>query len=109
MVRQHFPNLDIIARARNRQHALDLMELGITSIHRETYMTSLEVAKEVMLKRGKTEDAVARAIRNFRIHDEKILRKQLELRDDEDQMWSYTRKANRELERILKEDEVCEE
>lgn len=108
IVRKHFPNLEIIARARNRQHALDLMELGITSVHRETYMTSLDVAKEVMLKRGKAEDAVERALRNFRIHDEKILAKQLELRDNEDQMWSYTRKANRELERILKEDEDSE-
>lgn len=108
IVRKHFPNLEIIARARNRQHALDLMELGITSVHRETYMTSLDVAKEVMLKRGKAEDAVERALRNFRIHDEKILTKQLELRDNEDQMWSYTRKANRELERILKEDEDSE-
>lgn len=108
IVKQHFPHLDIIARARNRQHALDLMELGVTSIHRETYMTSLDVAKEVMLKRGKPEDAVTRALRNFRIHDETILRKQLELRGNEDQMWSYTRKANRELERILKEDEQSE-
>ncbi len=108
MVRKHFPNLEIIARARNRQHALDLMELGITSVHRETYMTSLDVAKEVMLKRGKPEAAVERALRNFRIHDEKILTKQLELRDDKEQMWSYTRNANRELERILKEDENSE-
>ncbi len=108
MVRKHFPNLEIIARARNRQHALDLMELGITSVHRETYMTSLDVAKEVMLKRGKPEAAVERALRNFRIHDEKILTKQLELRDNKDQMWSYTRKANRELERILKEDKDSE-
>ncbi len=108
IVRKHYPNLEIIARARNRQHALDLMELGITSVHRETYMTSLDVAKEVMLKRGKTEAAVERALRNFRIHDEKILTKQLELRDDKEQMWSYTRNANRELERILREDEASE-
>lgn len=105
MVKQHFPNLDIIARVRNRQHALDLMDLGVTSIHRETYMTSLEVAKEVMVKRGKAEASIERAVRNFRMHDEKILRKQLELRHDEKQMWSYTSQATKELERILKEDQ----
>ncbi|MCC6138285.1 MAG: cation:proton antiporter [Bdellovibrionaceae bacterium] len=104
IVKEHFPHLDIIARVRNRQHAIDLMELGITSIHRETYMTSLEVAKEVMLKRGKPADAVERAVRNFRIHDEKILKKQLELRHDENQMVTYTSQATKELERILTED-----
>jgi voltage-gated potassium channel Kch len=109
MVKQHFPNLDIIARVRNRQHALDLMELGVTSIHRETYMTSLEVAKEVMIKRGKSEGAIKRAIRNFRLHDEKILQKQLELRHDEHQMRTYTSQATKELERILKEDQESEE
>ncbi len=108
VVRQHFPHLDIIARVRNRQHALDLLELGITSVHRETYLTSLEVAKEVILKRGKALIAVERAIRNFRTHDEQLLHKQLELRGDEAQLTSYTRTANRELERILKEDKDSE-
>jgi monovalent cation:proton antiporter-2 (CPA2) family protein len=104
VVRAHFPHLDIIARVRNRQHALDLMQMGITSVHRETYMTSLEVAKEVMLKRGKTEASVERAIRNFRIHDEKILKKQLDFRDDEEGFRNYTKTAVRELENILAED-----
>jgi monovalent cation:proton antiporter-2 (CPA2) family protein len=105
IIKEHFPHLEIIARARNRQHALDLMELGIKSIHRETYMTSLEVAKEVMLKRGKNEESVERAIKNFRMHDENILKKQLELRHDEQQFLFYTSQANRELERILMEDQ----
>lgn len=109
MVKQHFPHLDIIARVRNRQHALDLMDLGITSIHRETYMTSLEVAKEVMVKRGKSDVSIERAIRNFRLHDEKILQKQLELRHDEHQMATYTSQATKELERILKEDQDSED
>jgi glutathione-regulated potassium-efflux system ancillary protein KefC/glutathione-regulated potassium-efflux system protein KefB len=104
-VKTHFPNLEIVARVRNRQHAIDLMELGIHSIHRETYMTSLEVAREIMIKRGKNESSVDRAIKNFRIHDEKILQKQLELRHDEHQMRTYTTQATRELERILKEDQ----
>lgn len=108
IVKHHFPNLDIIARVRNRQHALDLMELGITSIHRETYMTSLEVAKEVMLKRGKREDSVDLAIHNFRVHDELILKKQLELRHDDNELRSYTTQATKELERILTEDKDSE-
>lgn len=109
VVRSHYPNLEIIARVRNRAHALELMEMGITSVHRETYMTSLEVAKEVMLKRGKPADAVERAIARFRLHDERILKKQMEFHRDEDQLISFTSKATKELERILTEDRDSED
>lgn len=109
MARTHFPHLDIIARARNRQHAIDLMELGITSIHRETYMTSLEVAKEVMIKRGRPEGTVLKAIERFRAYDEKLLQKQYELREDENEFRSYTTKAVQELESILMEDQESKE
>lgn len=109
IVRHYFPKLEIIARVRNRAHAIELMELGVTSVHRETYMTSLEVAKEVMLKRGKPVDAVERAIKRFRIHDERILRKQMEFHHDEDQLISFTSKATKELERILTEDRDSED
>lgn len=109
VVRQHFPKLEIIARVRNRAHAIELLELGITSVHRETYMTSLEVAKEVMLRRGKAPDAVDRAIRRFRVHDERILKKQMEFHRDEDQLISFTSKATKELERVLTEDRDSED
>jgi hypothetical protein len=57
-VKRHFPNVEIIARARNRQHALSLMELGIESIHRETYVSSLEAAQEVLVKKGANREFV---------------------------------------------------
>ena len=109
VVKEHFPHLNIIARARNRQHALDLMELGVTSIHRETYMTSLEVAKEIMTQRGKNKQAIDRAIKSFILHDENILKKQFELRNDEHMFFSYTSQATRDLEQILKEDSLRDE
>ena len=39
-VRQHFPNLKIYARVRNRSHAYRLMELGIAVVWRETFFTA---------------------------------------------------------------------
>jgi hypothetical protein len=36
-VARHFPNLTIIARARNRRHEYHLMDLGVEHIFRETY------------------------------------------------------------------------
>jgi hypothetical protein len=41
-VQEHFPHLLIFARARNRAHAYQLMELGIQHVVRETFLSSLE-------------------------------------------------------------------
>ncbi|MGH8454885.1 MAG: cation:proton antiporter, partial [Nevskiales bacterium] len=43
-VRRHFPDLRIIARARNRQHVYRLMDLGVGVINRDTYLSSLDMA-----------------------------------------------------------------
>lgn len=106
MVRTHFPHLKIIARARNRQHVLELMDLGITRIHRETFLTSLEVAKDVMLDLGEKREHINKHLAKFRERDEEIIRKQYELRNDEKQMIIFTNNANLELETILREDRV---
>ncbi|MCB0391988.1 MAG: monovalent cation:proton antiporter-2 (CPA2) family protein [Bdellovibrionales bacterium] len=101
MVKTKFPNMEIIARARNRQHAIELMKLGINNVHRETYLTSLEVAKEVLLVKGAPRDRINRHLAKFRKHDEEILRKQMDWIGDEQAMISKTNKANQELEDIL--------
>ncbi|MCB0272944.1 MAG: monovalent cation:proton antiporter-2 (CPA2) family protein [Bdellovibrionales bacterium] len=98
------PNIYIICRARNRQHSIELMELGVAVIHRETLMTSLEVAKEVMLKLGNSRAEINQRLAIFRSKDESILKKQFELRHDEKKMRLYTIQANTELEQILQEE-----
>ncbi len=103
-VKKHFPEVEIVARARNRQHAIFLMEIGIQSIHRETYLTSLEVAKEVLVKKGLHPEHVKRRLEIFKFHDEKILKEQFEHRHNEKKFISYTTQANAQLEQILKAD-----
>lgn len=109
MIRSKFPNLEVIARVRNRNHAIQLLDLGIENIHRETYLTSLEVAKEVLLGLGGIRDNINKKLALFRINDEEILRKQFKLRDDESQMISMTNAANKELDLILQADTKSEE
>ncbi len=54
LVREQFPKLKIFARARNRQHAFALMDLGVTNIIRETYLSSLDLAATVLESLGET-------------------------------------------------------
>src|SRR5882672_8099609 len=46
--RRHFPKLKIYARARNRFHAYRLMDIGVDFLMRETLLSSLDLAQEVM-------------------------------------------------------------
>src|SRR5207248_1505461 len=48
LAREYFPRLKIYARARNRQHAFALMDVGVTEIVRDTYASSLEIAAWVL-------------------------------------------------------------
>jgi glutathione-regulated potassium-efflux system ancillary protein KefC len=48
MVRQHFPQLVIVARARNVQHYYQLRDLGVTLIERETLDSALMTARSAL-------------------------------------------------------------
>ena len=73
LVRRHFPNLKIYARARNRSHAYRLMELGIDVVWRETFLTALDMARELLTNLGLSAYAAERSVQLFREHDERRL------------------------------------
>ena len=50
LVRSRYPDLPIFARARNRAHAHRLLDLGITHIQRETFLSSLDMTRELLRK-----------------------------------------------------------
>lgn len=73
IVRTHFPKLPIVARARNRQHAYELMALGVSVIHRETFRASLDMAGDALKELGVKPDDVTQAMKAFRMRDQERL------------------------------------
>lgn len=104
IVQKNFPHLRIIARARNRKHALDLMEKKVELINRETLASSLEMAEVMFLQLGFDGDRVERMMKVFRQHDEQVLREQFRVRRHEDLFISAGREAHRQLEELLATD-----
>jgi monovalent cation:proton antiporter-2 (CPA2) family protein len=104
IVRQHFPNLRIFARARSRQHAFRLMEAGITNIIRETYASSLEMVTAVLEAMGETAGNARQIVRRFREHDEATLQKQFAVRDDDTKMIATTQESTKQLESLFEAD-----
>ena len=83
LVRRQFPHLKIVARARNRQHAFRLMDLGIDEPIRETLYSSLKMTRITLEALGMSPEHAANQVDRFRRHDEKLLKTQYLVYDDE--------------------------
>ncbi|HLQ85034.1 MAG TPA: monovalent cation:proton antiporter-2 (CPA2) family protein [Salinisphaeraceae bacterium] len=105
LVRRHFPQLPIVARARNRQHAYALMELGISAIHRETFMTSMAMAGDALKELGVQEDDIAQTMRAFRTRDQERLFEHAATTDEAAQAARLGMAAVREVEQHFERDE----
>lgn len=101
-VKEHYPDLPIIARARDRQHALALMDLGISDPIRETYHSGLKAAEETLARLGVR--SPHSWVRTFEKHDEKTLQRQKEHHTDESALIQSAREAAAELEALFKDD-----
>lgn len=104
LAKAEFPNLKILARARNRQHAYALHKAGADYYRREIFDSSLALAREAMKHLGFAEAAVKRRAKLFMAHDEATLRKSFEFFEEEQEMISFSRSASGELENILQSD-----
>lgn len=104
LVRRHFPHLKVMARARNRQHALRLMDIGVKYFIRETYLSSLDLAQHTLEALGLARTDAIESIRRFDIHDKKQLQVQRTIRDDEQKLIQSAQLAARELEQLFESD-----
>ncbi len=107
-VRRHFPHLRIYARARNRRHAYQLMELGVHVIQRETFLSSLDVARQVLEGLGLPAYLAETAVARFREIDERRLNDSFGLHDDEEKMIYMAKQAAEELEEMFAQDAEAE-
>lgn len=104
LVRAHFPHVKVLARARNRQHAQRLMDLEVRYIVRETYLSSLDLARHTLEGLGMSRAEAKLSIQRFDEHDQKTLQLQRGLRDDEQKLIQSAQQAARELEQLFEAD-----
>jgi monovalent cation:proton antiporter-2 (CPA2) family protein len=100
----NFPHLTIFARARNRAHAYQLMELGISHIFRELYHSSLEMTRAVLRSLDFEPREADHIVERFHENDEERLRAGFGSHHDLEEMIAQAKESARELEALLKED-----
>jgi voltage-gated potassium channel Kch len=105
-VTKHFPNLTIYARARNRLHAYRLMDLGVTLLQRETFLSALDMAHDVLVGLGLSRAAAGHTVQTFRGLDEKRLFEHYTHRDDMEKLQNLAKAASKELEEMFARDET---
>ncbi|HEY5809816.1 MAG TPA: cation:proton antiporter, partial [Povalibacter sp.] len=104
MVRRHFPHLKLLARARNRQHAIRLLDLDVRYVIRETYLSSLDMARHALESLGMSRADASESINRFDEHDQQALEQQREARDDEQKLIQSSQLALKELEQLFEAD-----
>ena len=103
LVRRMYPQLKVFARARNRQHAFRLMDLGAL-IERETFHSSLVLSRRVLEALGMSSELAAQRVAAFREFDEKLLAEQHLIYDDEAAIMQNSREAQRDLNNLFEAD-----
>jgi glutathione-regulated potassium-efflux system ancillary protein KefC len=106
-IRKHFPNLTILARARDKIQAYELMNLGVTVFVRETFNSALQLGEEVLRHLGYGAYQAKMSAHKFSVHDHALLYELYNVYQDEEKLISHSRKAREDLERIFEADEAA--
>ena len=104
LLKRLYPHLKVFARARNRQHAFKLMDLGVEVVIRETFHSSLELSQQVLEALGVPPAVASERREKFRAHDEQYLREQHLVYDDEAALIASAQQARQDLEQLFEAD-----
>jgi CPA2 family monovalent cation:H+ antiporter-2 len=99
--RKHFPNLELMVRARHRFDAYEFMELGVTEIYRQHLDTSIRMGADVLRRLGHRAYAAHRAALQFRRYDDEALARLAAVRHSQADYIVSTRAQIAEQEALL--------
>jgi glutathione-regulated potassium-efflux system ancillary protein KefC len=104
IVREAFPRLPLVCRARNVRHYYELKKRGVTVIERETFESSLRLARDTLQALGFAPYEARVAADKFRRHNIASLEALYEHYGDEERMVSASRAGREEFEQSIQRD-----
>jgi CPA2 family monovalent cation:H+ antiporter-2 len=104
VARKNFPNLHIMARAKSRMDAYELIDMGLRDIYRESLHTSLKLAIDVLVLMGYRSYTATRLGQKFLKYDEEALKEMAEHRHDLRKYVIKARETFRLQEELLAKD-----
>lgn len=73
LMRQKYPNLKILARAKDIYHEFEFYKLDVKTVQREMFNSATELGEKALANLGFTKYEAYRAARTFKHHDEEVL------------------------------------
>lgn len=107
LLQRLYPGKPCVVRARSRTQVYELQALGATPV-RETFHSSLEMARETLLGMGLSAAQADTRVRRFREHDEELLASQLQFSNDQAALIKSAQEAGAELEALFDADRIEE-
>ena len=98
VVREHFPHLTIVARARNVTHYYGLRERGVNIIERETLDSALMSARSVLELMGWERHQARNLALRFRRHTIDLIEEMAPHRADEGKVMALAKQGRQQLE-----------
>lgn len=104
MLRQQFPQLQIIARARDALHAMELEEQQVQHVQRELFESSLRSARSALELLGFDRFHARQLADNFRRYSQQFLKSAVAVRHDEGDLIERVRQAREQFEQEMQQD-----
>jgi glutathione-regulated potassium-efflux system protein KefB len=104
MVRRNYPDVPIYARARDRRHIHQLMDEGIRIMRRETFLSALDLTREVLRGLGLPEREVRYTADAFQALDRRRLYEDYKHYTDIDKVRERAKSHAQELEELFAKD-----
>ncbi len=104
LIQQHYPQVKVIARARNRAAYWALRNKSTGLVIREIFAGSLEAANETLVSIGYSTSQALRVVKEFESHDKSMIEHSLEHVDNLDKLIEIGRKGRSDLERLFTQD-----
>ena len=109
LAKKHYPHLKLVARARDRRHAYQLIGADIDAFNRETVDSAINLAVESLQLLGNSEPDAQRAGELFRNHDRESLLQLAELWGDDHSYGVAVRQRMDDLKHVLAQDKQAQQ
>ena len=98
LVKEYFPQLQIVARARDVTHWNALRDRGVMRVERELFESSLRSARNVLELLGQPQDAAQQASERFRQHNLALFEQMYPHRNDRAKVIAVAKQGRQQLE-----------
>lgn len=104
LIRRHFPDVIVAARAVDRAHAHDLMALGVHVIERETFRSAIRLGELALVALGQDDAKAKRVADAFEKHDTRMLQESYAVRHDQAAYIGFVRRSTEMLDAVMRAD-----